>query len=573
MFFKPLSRSLIGLSLAALLLTGCGSGGGGGSSGGGVAAGSTDFLITDATVDELLAFQTTIQGIRLVSSAGVPSSNLLVAPLAIDLIGAGVSPRWVSREDLPEGLFRGVAIELAPASSSAIDRNGAAVPVTQVGTSFELAFASPKTITSGGYRQILLDIDLSLSLTGTPTAPPISFDPRGTAALASGGASSSVIDEVKGVVQTTDAGNNSFIIDAFADGDLSLPLGKTTVAITGATLLLDENGSSFASANSFFNALVAGTTLLEVHGSLIGGQITATRVEVEDDGFGGSSYVVKIDGRVSNLDKLANTFTLQIIEIEKGSSIATQVINGQSSVPVTYTVSTSFVLEEHIPTSEASLSEGQRVKVKFPAFVNSPFPASQIEIEDQPEFEGRITSVAGFPNTITMRLDSDEPAIASGQVQSSSTSVMVDISASSLFLDTHANPSLSTSQLQVGLKLEVHGAISGPANAPTITASKTKIHAGRFKGHAVAVFPALHSFNATMSDLKDSFGNSVSFGAAAVNFDPAARFEDEASSESQFYALFNGMNGGDSLEVEVLGLGTITTPNEILCYEIKSKVD
>ncbi len=571
MTFTSIAGTIAGFFLGSVLLVSCGGGGGGGG-GGAAPLGATDMLVTDATVDDLLAFKTTIQGIRLVSTTGIAGTNLLAAPVSMDLIGASASPRWVSREDLPEGSYRGIAIALTPGSSTAIDRSGATVAVTELATGFELPFASPATITSGVYRQIRLDIDLSLSLSGLASAPPISFDPTGTAALASGGLSSSAIDEVRGVVQSTAPSNNSFVIDAFADGDLSEQLGNTTVEITGTTLLLDEGGTAFASVGSFFSALVAGTTLAEVHGTLTGGVITATRVEIQDDGNGSASFVVKIDGRIANLDTLANTFDLEIIEIEKGTSIATPVINGAASIAVTYSNSTSIVLDEHTSTTESSLSEGQRVKVKFPALVNSPFPASQIEIDEQPEFEGHITSVVGLPNTVTIQLEVDEPAIASGQVQTSSTNVVVDISGSSLILDTHSNPSLTTSQLQAGLRLEVHGAITGLASAPTITATKTKIHSGRFKGTVVAVFSSLHSFNATMTDLKDPFGNSVVFGPVSVNFDPSASFGDDASSEAQFYTLFNALTQGQTLQVEVFGLGTITTANEILCHDIKAQV-
>jgi hypothetical protein len=567
------SRRIVSTLLGGLLLVSCGGGGyGGGGGGGGGASMPTDFLITDATVDDLLAFKTTVVGLRLVSTAGIAGNNLLAAPLPMDLIGAGAAPRWVAREDLTGGTFRGVAITINSGSSSAIDRGGASVAVTETSTSFELPFASPTTITSGSYRQILLDIDLVSSLSGSAAAPPISFDPTGSAALFSGGATSAAIDEVKGVVQSSYAAGSSFEINAFADGDLAQPLGLATILVTGATLLLDENGAAFASEASFFNALVATSTLVEVHGVLQNGAIIATRIEIEDDGIGGASYVVKIDGRISNLDTVANTFDLEIIEVEKGVAIATPVINGASSIAVTYTGATGIVLDEHIPTTEASLSSGQRVKVKFPAFVNAPFAASQIEIDDQPEFEGHITSVAGLPNTITIHLESDEPAIASGQVQNSATDVVVDLSASSLFLDTHSKPTLTTSQLQPGLKLELHGAITGPANGPTIAATKTKIHAGRFKGDALAIFPGLHAFNASMTDLKDSFGNSVTLGAVSVNFDPSALFDGDALNEAQFFVLFSALSIGETIEVEVFGLGTITVPNDILCYEIKAQV-
>ncbi len=570
MSFKTLTCSLSGFFLGALLLAGCGGGSGGGGGGGGAASVSTDLLITDATVDELLAFRTTVSSIRMVTDTGIVGSNILVASVPIDLIGAGAVPRWVSREDLPEGTFRGVALTLAPASSTAIDRAGAAVAVTQVSSSFELPFAAPVVIASGSYHQIVLDIDLSVSLSGSASTPPILFDPAGTAALGVGGGSSSVIDEVKGVVRSTDSGNNQIFIDAFADGDLSLPLGRVTVNLNGSTLLLNDDGTVFANNVDFFNALFPSTTLLEVHGSLVGGSISATRAEIEDNG-GGSSNVVKIDGRIANLNTLTNTFNLEIIEIEKGSAIATPIINGATSIAIAYTNQTSIVLDEHTPTTEASLLDGQRVQVKFPTFVNAPFPASQIEIDDQPEFEGNITDVAGLPNTITIHLESDEPAIP-GQVLSSGTDVTVNLTGSTLFLDTHSEPALSTLQLQPGLKLEVHGTISGPSNGPTIIASRTKIHAGRFKGDVTAVFSGLHSFNADMTDLKDPFGNSVNFGSVSVNFDPACRFLDDASNEIGFFALFNGLSLGETLEVEVFGLGTITTPDEILCYEIKSRV-
>jgi hypothetical protein len=75
-----------------------------------------------------------------------------------------------------------------------------------------------------------------------------------------------------------------------------------------------------------------------------------------------------------------------------------------------------------------------------------------------------------------------------------------------------------------------------------------------------------------MSDLKDSFGDSVAFGNVTVVLDASCAFRDEAESESAFFALFAGLGVGESLQIDVFGVGT-TTPNEILAYEIKAKVD
>ena len=211
--------------------------------------------------------------------------------------------------------------------------------------------------------------------------------------------------------------------------------------------------------------------------------------------------------------------------------------------------------------------------MKFATFVAAPFGATRIEIDDQPEFEGRITSVAGLPASITIRLESGEPAILNGQVQNTSTDVTVNLGASTLFLDTRGEPTITSAFLQPGLKLEVHGAISGPANGPTIAATRTKIHSGRLKGDVIAVFPGLHAFNATITDLKDSFGNSVTPGSVSVTLDPGCFFDGDADTEAGFFGLFNGLSQGETLEVEVFGVGTVTLPNDIAAYEVKSNVN
>ncbi|MEO6708489.1 MAG: hypothetical protein ABI054_11775 [Planctomycetota bacterium] len=569
MFSPSIARALSGAFAGLFLFAACN----GSDHHSNPGPGKTDFIVTDATVDELLAFQTTIQGLRMVDSTGVQGSNLLVAPLTIELIGASAAPRWVLREELPVGTFRGVALDLTPASTQAIDRSASSIAVTEVATSFEVFFPSPVTITATGYRQLVLDVDLPLSLSGTVATPPLLFDPTGTASVTLGGTASSVIDEVHGTVLTTSAASSRLSIVAFADGDLSLPLGETTINLTAGTLLIDEAGLPFASTAAFYGALVAGTTVLEVDGTLTGGVIVASRIEVEDDGVGSPANVVKIDGRITNLDTAADTFDIEIIEVEKGLATAGPIIGGANSISVTYDISTGIVINGNTPTTETSLADGQRVKVKFPTFAASPFPASQIEIEEQPEFEGVITDVTGLPGSVIIHLNANEPAIASGQVLDDQTDVIVDLAGAPAFLDTEGNPVLLTSQLQPGLKIEVHGAITGPNTAPTITSTRTKVHSGRFTGDVTATFPLLHSFSATITNLKDSFGNSVALGPVTVNIAPTTIFSGEALTEAEFNGLFATLGVGETLEVEVFGLGTVTTPNEILAYEIKAKVN
>ncbi len=570
---RVLASSALAL-LAASLTPACGGGGGGG--GGSSAPRTVDFVVTDAAVDDLLAFSVRATSLRLVAeTGGALSPELLGGPLTLDLIGAGLHPRWVGRNDIAEGRYSAVRVSLDPAGTLALDRSGAPVAVQHVATTFDLRFASAVGIDNDDYRKVVLDVDLGASLQGAVALPPLQFDPQGFALL-QGDDSSTGIDEVRGLVLSTNA-PDSLRLDAFADNDLTVAIGPVTVALSPATLLLDDDGFPFASSSTFFSSLVPNATKLEVHGPLVGGRIDATRIEIEDGVGSGDAYVVKIDGRIENLDRVANTFSLVVIEIEKGASLAQPVLSAlgnPSSIAVDYDdVTTAILLDDvQLVTTDASLSNGQRVKVKFPVFASQPFPAGRIEIEDQPEFEGRIHDVSGLPNSIVIRLDGGEPAIASGAVDSSSTDIVVDLTNSSLFLDTEGRPTLATSQLLVGLELELHGALSGPSNAPSLVASRTKIHAGKFEGAVSAAFSQQGSFNAVMFELDDPFGTTVTFGPVAVDLAPNCVFDKDANSAASFFARFNSLAPGQVLHVEVEGLGT-STPNVLRAYEIEAEVE
>ena len=156
-------------------------GGGGGDNGGGSGAtGSADLLITDATVDGLLSFTVKVQSLRLVdATSGALTVNVLEEDLAIELIGAGLAPRWVSRARLPVGTYSGVQATLEDVAPVARNLSGGLVAVTQVTPTFTTNFATPLSVTAGNFPQIVLDIDLSTSPTGDVAAPPIIFNPTG----------------------------------------------------------------------------------------------------------------------------------------------------------------------------------------------------------------------------------------------------------------------------------------------------------------------------------------------------------------------------------------------------------
>jgi hypothetical protein len=401
------------------------------------------------------------------------------------------------------------------------------------------------------------------------------FDPLGTS-TDDNGSSSSAIDEIKGVVRSADAGAGSFVLDAFVEHDPGVPLGPVEVQVAGATLLVRDDGTIFADAAEFFASLVPDTTLLEVHGALVNGQVHATRIEVEDNlGGGGGDNLVKIQGLVLGIGP-GNTFEIAIAEVEDGASIVAAAFGG--TIPGTLTVdwndATIFFLEEHQLTTSASLAIGQEVKVKFPLFDNPPFVASRVEIENEGvEFEGHVTSIAGLPGSVVVHLEGDDPAILSGQVASTSTDVTVDISASTLFLDAGDEPALSTGDLLVGLKVQPEGALSGSPTEPTITATTMKVFAGRLDDATVQTVDAgLVSFTTSGGEIDDPFGGGVVAGPLTVTIAPGAVFTGDAAGPAGFLGLFAGLGAGETLVVEIEGIGTGTS-DAIVAHEIRARVE
>lgn len=560
-----------GLAAFVLLsLAGCGGGSGGGSNS---SSAKVDVLVQDAPSEELLSFTATVQEVRLVSG-GNSTSNLLDGNVTVEFLGLQTSQAWLSRSKVSPGSYDSVELVFDAASVVALDKTGAPVAVTVTSNVLAADFGSTFVVDSSDYGVVVADLDLTSSLSGSVAAPPLLFAPQGSA-TGDDGSVSSPIDELKGIVKSSDEGNQTFVVDAFADDDLAVPLGEVRVDVQPTTVLLNDDGAVLSN-DAFFGALNDGATVLEVHGVLIDGVVQATRIDIEDQQGGfGNGYQVKIEGLVTAIGP-GQQFELLMIEIEKGADIAAPALanlGNPASIIVSYDGLTLFVLSDSSTISDdTALTLGGRVKVKFPTFVAPPFYASQVEIEDGPEFEGSITDISGLPDSIVMHLEASEPAIASGQVASSSTDVIVDLTTSSVSLDTNDEPSLQASQLLVGLKIEVHGSISGPPTGPTIASTKLVVHAGRFKGTVLSVSPGTNSFVADVTDLKDPFGDTVTTSPYDVVIDPGCEFDDEASSAAEFFALFQGLNDGETLEVEVEGIGTGNL-DEVQGYGIKAKVN
>jgi len=560
----PLVRLCLATTLATLI-TACS-----GGSSGSVAptSGSGDFLVKDAPVTDLVSFEVTVTELRLLRVGGGTTANLLGGSVRVELLGLQESGDWLSSASIPEGTYRGVRLMVDGASLEARAKDGTDVPVTAAATSMDLLFASPVQIASlADYRRVLLDVDLSSSLEGDLLG--LTFTPQGNVDVAGGGVAQA-IDEFRGVVVTSTEAAGLVIVDAFVDDDLSISLGQVSVDLSAGVQLVQDDGTLFADEASFFAVLTNGMTLLEIHGELgMGGVVDANRIEVEDQNAGANvAGEIKIEGVVASTS--AGSFDLMIMEIEKGSDLAQPVLDSfgdPGTITVSHDGSTVFYREDGTPAAAADLAVAQKVKVIFQTFVSSPYPASGVRVHDRPAAEAVITDVTGLPGSVVVHIDDDEPWVTSGEVASDVTDITVDLSATDVFLDTHERPMLTAADLLVGLEVKVQGDLAGT----TVSATRLKVRAGRLRGTVSATAPPMN-FTVTLDQFKDPFGDTVDeVGPYTVVIDPAAVWDKDAASAAEFMALFAGLQPGETLDVQVEGIGS-GNANEILAFEIEAEV-
>jgi hypothetical protein len=572
MKFRPRLHLSILSAFVLTLAAACGGGGGGG---GGGTNGFTNFdlLVTDAPVDDLLSFRATVSEAHLVIQGGGESANLIAAPVALELLGLQGGFAWLASQDLPAGTYTGVRLVFTPGSYDARSNDGSTVAINATSDEMTVDFASPLVVTDTGYKKVVVDVDLASSLTGSVATPPLDFAPAGSVASVSSSSSSS-IDEIKGTLSTSDAAAGTLVLDAFVDDDGIAPLGQVLVRVPTSALLVADDGATFATRTAFFAALVDGSTHLEVHGNLISGAVTATRIEIEDNlGGGGAANLVKIEGLVLAIG--ANQLTMSIADVERGLTTVTAALGG--TLPATLTVhwdgSTVFFLEEHELSTPAALQIGQKIKAKFAMFTNAPFTASRIEIEDEnAENEGIIQSVASLP-TITVHLEDDSPAILGGQVSSTTTNVLVDLAGARIFLDADGEPLFPSTSLLTGMKVEVRGPVVGSGANPSIDAASLKVYLGRIEdGTVTATSPGLNQFTLMGGTVEDPFGDIPVATSYTVSIVAATEFKGDADTRTEFFQLFAGLGGGEDLVVSKL-LCIATGPGQLRAYEVDARVE
>lgn len=557
------------LGLLAAGVAGCTNGDGLGGGVGGAISGKGDLLVQDAPVTDLLSFTVDVTEARLVDPLGGVSANLLGGARRVELLGLQGKARWLNSGGLPEGTWNGLRLHFATNTAAAVAKSGASVPVTVSSPVLASDFAAPLVVDDeGDYQRLLVDVDLSSSLSGDLTG--LVFQPDGRVVVDSG-VSAQQLDEFRGTVLTSDASANSMTVRAYVDDDLSVALGDLVVTVASGANLYRVDGLAYATSADFFADLVGGATTLEVHGTLgSGGAVTADEIHIEDqDGGSSSAGEVELEGIVESL--AAGSFDLRVAEIEKGASIAGPVLAGLTD-PTLATVShdgtTDFISEDGAAANSADLAVGQRVKVRFGTFVSSPFPAARVRLDREAGAEAVVTDVSGLPGQVIVHVDADEPWVTSGAIASDTTDVTVALAGAGVFLDVPGDVAIAAADLEVGLELRVEGALAGT----TVTATRVEVHPGRLSGEITAAASATQFTVAVSSPPNDPFGANVDgTGPYSLVLASGAQVEGDATSGTELKQLFDALLPGEHLLVEVRGLGT-EIANEIDAYRIEAEV-
>ncbi|TAJ17592.1 MAG: hypothetical protein EPO68_09300 [Planctomycetota bacterium] len=548
------------LSVAALAAS-CGGGGGGGSSSGGMGGGggALDILIGDAPADELLAFRATVDSLRLVRADGVLSSDVVLQPVELELLGLTTSHKWLTSLGIAPGTYTGAVLGFLPGSYVAVAQNGAHVAVNAVSHTATLEFGTPLVVTGGSYERAAIDVDLGVSLSGSVLAPPIAFEPRADLDHGPSGGEPT-IDGLVGLTKGFSKHNKTINVQGYTDDAMQTWLGLVHVQLSPTTLLIGIDGAPFATPDAFYDELIHNKTLLDIRGTLDAkSYVVAKRIEIESHAGGpGQSNVVKMSGLV--LAKDADSFEFAIGDIKKGEAIALPVLasyGNPASIEVAYGASTKFYLGDEAPTTSASLAVGQRVDVRFASFVSEPFPASKVVIHtEDPEFGGTVTDLAGLPTSFEMRLHASSHWIPD-TVASSNTDVTVNAIGASFVLKTKQDPALTSADLILGLGVEVEGELA-PASTPavpSVDASKVNVKAGRLEGVATDVDAAGGTLVAN-GTVVHTFGNGVSSGSVTFELEPNCVYHGDATSAASLQALFDTLPSGKVVELRVEGIGS-----------------
>lgn len=558
---KHLLSTLL-LSLGALALAPACSGGGGGS--GGVTA---DVLIGDAPVDDLLSFSAVVQSVRLQRDDLTFTADL-VNSLEVEFLGLNGALVFLAHGRIPEGTY--VAMEIGFTAGQYKAKRGsdsADVVITPTANLYLAPLPVPLVVVNGDYARFTADLDLLASLSGDAGTGSLAFSPSGSGS-SDDGSEDAPIDELKGPVQSADLLTRLVVVDGFVGPQSSIHLGNIEVHVGDTATLLDNDNMPLT-VTQFFAAALPGT-FLEVHGNLsLGGTVEATRIEIEDGlGGGGGSSVVRIEGILTDVG--ASDFSMRIRRIKDGESIAQPIIDqllDPNSLDVTFSGSTLFVFDTGGVTDSSALQVGQEVKVRFNTFATSPFPASEVEIDNTPGFHGTLGGPVAQGHALSLQLA--DGAATSGLALPGGGELRLDLGSAPILLKLHGQPALDAADLRPGLLVEPHGALDLATG--TLRVERMLVRPGFLEGaRPASPSAAAGDFVVDGGRFVDPFGNEVTPGPLRVRPVEGCEFLGDAGSAAEFFErLGSGVPAGATVDVFGLGDGT----NAIRAYALRLRLN
>ena len=542
-----------------------------------VTTGTAQLLVAASDYPDMFGFQAGIDEVRLVDRDGVATENLLAAPQQVELAGTQDRALWLTNGEVPAGEYTSMEVVFDPAGLETMDLGGRKAPVDVPEPRWAQEFDSPVTIAEGGLERLWIALDLEASLRGSPSAPPVAFHPMGEVFASSEG--DEPVDEFRGLVLRGSAERSAFSVHAFRRGER---LGEIVVSVTEDTMLIDDTGVEFADADAFFASLRPQMTVVEIHGEFVGDgpEVVAKRVEIVDQGGGpGSPPFVEIEGRVLHIDRAANFFVLLMREIEEGADVAVPVLRrlgSPSSIDVHFDRGTEFRLQTGRVVTPAELRVGQIVDCRFSEFGRPPFVADRVEIEVRGRcVSGEVVSVENSPRAIVIAVGHDHvtderpSTSAAGPVRP----VTVLLADAKVFVGVHGRPQVRPGAILPGMRVTACGEFSRSEETGLVLAAEwLRIRPGfLIKGKVSATHPETSRFALSEGKVVIPFGDTVDGPPFGVGIDPQARIRGDASTEAQFFRLFNALGDEEYLDVKVRGIATEERA-EIRAFELKAKV-
>ncbi|MEM8709552.1 MAG: hypothetical protein AAGG01_01255 [Planctomycetota bacterium] len=535
-------------------------------------------VIQDAPVDGLQSFSIVINGFDLYDSTGQVTGFVGAPPRRVELMGLQDEGELFASGWVYDGTYAGARVSFEPETIEAIGADGMLIPVSATVQSFDVPFSAPVTLRGSERIEVLLDLDLARSICEDAATSSLSFKPRVSRIPLDAGtyelgevdgyiyARSDPSDRLRLSPRLWSSGTERGTQAAIAAPELAIDLDADAV-------LIDPEGQPFVDEEAFYAAFAQSSYLAEVHCELrTDGRAIAFRIELEDRVHGFTPS--EVEGRVVEVDP-DGSFALLVLDIES-EGVAISSLLAQSSPPylfnITYSDETRFIDDRtHVERDASDLAVGQRVDVLI-TDTGTPLLADRVEFESAPEHRAVVAGTGGLPTGVVVRMTETTAAVTAGLVMDETTDVGVDLASAEIVLSARGERVLDPGALVEGVQVELSGRVDGTPTAPTVAASRLRVIAGELDGTVSGFSAGTDTFDVTVTSITDPFGGGATSPPFSVTLDPTCTFGGAAGSAASLFALFNGLPSGQSLRVQVVGIGT-SSANEVRAYDVTATVE